>query len=219
MYTEDEMDGSQYRNKLITFLETGKKLHFKRKETVLQTEPSREEGYYWIMSGYVKVCSYTKAGNERIHYIYGPYDLFPIGWTFSRPYMAVSFVAMNDVTLIRKTTDEFNDFIREEPFVMTEIVRMQLNMHDRIYNLNLDNAEERVAHKLLTFAIRFGVRSGEQVVIDIPLTQQELADTVRLSRETIGKILNDLEDKGYIILGRKRILVYNEKLSKMLVDL
>ncbi len=218
-YTAGKMGALQYRNKLIKFLETGKKLHFRRKETVLQTDPSRIEGYYWITKGYVKVCSYTKSGTERIHYIYGPYDLFPIGWTFNRPHMEVSFVAINDVEVTTKTSDEFNEFIRGEPFIMTEIIHLKLSMHDQIYNLNLDSAEERVAHKILTFAFRFGVQSGDQVTIDLPLTQQEFADSVRLSRETTSKILNDFENNGYIIIGRKKMVVYNEKLSTMLADL
>ncbi|MDB5184109.1 MAG: nitric oxide -responding transcriptional regulator NnrR [Candidatus Saccharibacteria bacterium] len=217
------MEETYYRKKFVEFLAGGKKAHFVRKETILRTDVSQLIGYYFIKSGFVKVVSYTSSGNERIHYIYGPTDIFPIGWSFTRPYMTVAFVAMSGVSVLKRTMKEYDDFMRSEPFLITgiipDIINMQLKSNDRIYNLNLDNAEARVAHELLNFAIRFGVQHGEQVTIDFPLTVQELADSVRLSRESTGKILNNLEERGYIILGRRRILVYQDKLSKMLEGL
>lgn len=161
-----------------------------------------------------------KAMNGYIIYtdpdIYGPGELFPLGWLFGRPHQSVSFIAVRNVTLHAKSREDFDVFVAKDPFLLEEVISMQLNMHDRIYNLNLDNTEERVAHCILTLAHRFGVQSGQHVIIEIPLTQQEFADLVRLSRETTGKILNKFESEGYIILGRNRILADVNKLSKIL---
>lgn len=215
-YTIHSMKTSERSDKLHQFLKSGKKISFKRKEVILHGDLQRTMTHYWITKGYVKVISLTRSGTERIHYIYGPNDMFPIGWLFGGSDEWVSFVALGNVSLITKSSKDFSDFISKEPYGMSEITRMQFNMHDRIYNLNLDSPEDRVAHCILSLAQRFGVNSGPHVMIDIPLTQQEFADMVRLSRETAGKVLNEMEDKGYIILGRRRILVYTKKLSEIL---
>jgi len=210
------MDNPEQNKKLKQFLLSGKKIEFKRKETVLSTYTGPEWSSYWIISGYVKVCSYTNNGNERILFIYGPNDLFPIGWSFERSQQYVTFIALNSLSVVAKSFNDFRYYISKEPFLLTEIARMQSNLTDRIYILNVDNAFDRVAHSILTLAHRFGQRNGLHTIINLPLSQQEFADLVRLSRETAGKILNQLEDREYIILGRRHIMVDTDKLEKVL---
>lgn len=203
---------------LLKFFNSGKKMTFKRGETILHMDSPPARECYCILNGYVKVVSYNKAGNERIHYIYGLNDLFPIGWLLCHPYKLVLFIAVCDVLLAIKSTAEFNEYVRKEPFSLSEVINMQLNLQDRIYNLNIDDSERRVAHRLLTLGLSYGVKDGPHIVINIPLTQQEFADTVKLSRETTGTVMISLETKGCIIIGRKRILINSEKLVELLED-
>lgn len=198
------------------FWAPGKLLRFKKKETIILNLEEVVPSYYWIKSGYVKVCSYTKSGSEQIHFIYGPSDIFPVGWLLTGSAQWVCFVAIDNVQIVAKDIKSFHEFIAKKPILFSEIKRMQLNAHDRLYGMNIDSPIERIAHCLMTLAERFGKVDGEYTIINIPLSQQEFADMVKMSRETAGKVLNELEDSGCIILGRKRILIKLPELSKVL---
>lgn len=77
-------------------------------------------------------------------------------------------------------------------------------------NLDLGSAEQPVAYRLITLGYRFGQLdvSGEFYRIRIVITIQELADMIRLSYETTGKVLADFEANGYIAYGRQKVVVY-----------
>ncbi|MDB5186319.1 MAG: hypothetical protein JWL85_842 [Candidatus Saccharibacteria bacterium] len=212
------MDPEQARVKLETVFNSGKEQKFARHRVILLPGEEPEQAY-WISEGFVKVVSYNKNGNERLHYIYGPQEIFPVTSLFGPVMPQISFVALNDVTLRTKSIKDFHDTVDEDAEMLKAIIRQMTTLVERVYSLHLDTAEERVAHGLLTLAGRFGVSSDSHVVLNLPLTQQEFGDTVRLSRETTGRILNRLEEQGHIILGRKHIRIYPDRLQKFMDDL
>jgi len=67
----------------------------------------------------------------------------------------------------------------------------------------------RVAKKLLELADAHGVKTGEGVLIDVRLTQQELASMVGASRESVNKVLGYFTDKNFISTDKHRITIHN----------
>jgi CRP-like cAMP-binding protein len=62
-------------------------------------------------------------------------------------------------------------------------------------------------------AQRFGVHIDGS--IELTITQQELADSVNLTRESISLMLNQLQDAGVVRLHRNKILVYIERANDL----
>jgi CRP-like cAMP-binding protein len=65
----------------------------------------------------------------------------------------------------------------------------------------------RVAKQLLDLSERFGVASDEGVRVVHDLTQEELAQLVGASRETVNKALADFVSRGWIRLGQRSVVV------------
>jgi len=65
----------------------------------------------------------------------------------------------------------------------------------------------RVAKQLLLLAQRFGTREGEAMRVTHDLTQEEIAQLVGASRETVNKALADFAHRGWIRLEGKSVLI------------
>jgi CRP/FNR family transcriptional regulator/CRP/FNR family cyclic AMP-dependent transcriptional regulator len=63
----------------------------------------------------------------------------------------------------------------------------------------------RVAKKLLELAESHGVQKENGVLIDMRLTQQDLAAMVGASRESVNKVLGYFTDKEWITTDRHKI--------------
>jgi len=118
--------------------------------------------------------------------------------------------------LRRRPVTDFFQFIEQEPDVLMAIIDQQLAVFDDLINMHYETAEERVAFRLQTLAKRFARKGTDRVIVSCPITIQELASTVHVSRETTGKILNKLAEQGMVALRRKNILVDTIKLGELL---
>ena len=73
----------------------------------------------------------------------------------------------------------------------------------------------RVAKALLDLADRFGERLGEGLQVHRDLTQEELAQLVGASRETVNKALADFAARGWLRLSAKSVLLIDpDRLAK-----
>ena len=66
----------------------------------------------------------------------------------------------------------------------------------------------RLAKKLLELADTHGVKTDEGILIDVRLTQQELASMVGASRESVNKVLGYFTEKNYISTDKHRITIH-----------
>ena len=73
----------------------------------------------------------------------------------------------------------------------------------------------RVAKNLLQMAGRFGTRDGGVLRVTHDLTQEELAQLVGASRETVNKALADFAHRGWLRLEGKSVLISDsERLAR-----
>jgi CRP/FNR family transcriptional regulator, cyclic AMP receptor protein len=73
----------------------------------------------------------------------------------------------------------------------------------------------RVAKNLLQMAGRFGTRDGGVLRVTHDLTQEELAQLVGASRETVNKALADFASRGWLRLDGKSVIILDpERLAR-----
>jgi len=82
-------------------------------------------------------------------------------------------------------------------------------------NLVFTDVPGRVAKALLDLADRFGEQTAEGLQVHHDLTQEELAQLVGASRETVNKALADFAARGWLTLSAKSVLIIDaERLAK-----
>ena len=82
-----------------------------------------------------------------------------------------------------------------------------VQISDRYRELATERVERRVAHALLRLARQVGTKTDEGVLIDIPLTRQDLGEMTGTTLYTTSRILSEWERQGWIEAGRTRIVL------------
>lgn len=85
--------------------------------------------------------------------------------------------------------------------------RMRAN-YERISDLVFMDVPARLAKTLLNLAVRFGEPVEEGVKVPHDLTQEEMAQLVGSSRETVNKALMDFANRGWIARQGRSIIIY-----------
>ena len=175
--------------------------------------------FNFVLSGYVKRYLIRNDGSLGVQVIYGPNDLFPITLAFSmlfdRPVSESKetyyYEAMTPLTVYSLGKDQFNEAVRKDPQLYRGLLaisgkRLHSTLHG-LENLTLGNAYRRVAHELLYMAQRFGEEQpGGGIKVAIPLTHQDLADILSLTRETVSVNMARLRQKKLLKSGRNVII-------------
>lgn len=85
--------------------------------------------------------------------------------------------------------------------------RMRAN-NERIADLVFSDVPGRLAKTLLSLASRFGKPVEEGLQVPHDLTQEEMAQLVGSSRETVNKALMDFANRGWIARNGRTIIIY-----------
>ena len=105
----------------------------------------------------------------------------------------------------------FDDLVAREPelasaMLCTLVAKLRDADRARI-EFGAEDATTRVAGRLAELAGEYGVPDDGGIRIDLPITQQELAEWVGASREAVAKALHTLRARGLVRTGRREIVV------------
>ncbi|HEX4207174.1 MAG TPA: Crp/Fnr family transcriptional regulator, partial [Ktedonobacteraceae bacterium] len=106
---------------------------------------------------------------------------------------------------------DFHKAIMKNPKIaiqILEVLSKRLRKTDKqVEDLIFLDVYGRVAKKLLELAEEHGIQVENGVMIDVRLTQQELASMVGASRESVNKVMGYFMDKHYISTDKHRITI------------
>jgi CRP/FNR family cyclic AMP-dependent transcriptional regulator len=166
--------------------------------------------FYFIREGFVKVYFINSEGEEYLHIIYGAGEMFPLSWIVNRVRRNVFYETISPAVILRVTHEEFMETTANDPekgFAVMQQVVTQFNIYlDRIDNLEYKYARERLVYRLLFLAGRFGKTIDGYMTIPY-FTQQDLASSINLSRESAVRELNKLKNKGLIDYSSSNIIL------------
>ena len=95
------------------------------------------------------------------------------------------------------------------------LARRLRRTNDALADLIFTDVPGRVAKNLLQMAGRFGTRDGGVLRVTHDLTQEELAQLVGASRETVNKALADFASRGWLRLDGKSVIILDpERLAR-----
>ncbi len=111
----------------------------------------------------------------------------------------------------------FRQWISTYPTIAVEITRQMgermKRVESRVENLVFGDVRSRLAVVLLELAKDFGRDDGETCVIDIGVSQGELATLIGSTRQSVNAAMGTLKDDGILRLsGRKTELLDQERL-------
>jgi CRP-like cAMP-binding protein len=194
----------------------GRRFKLTKSQIVQSTDDRRVFNY--IVTGYIKRYLISNDGSLGVQVIYGPGEIFPITLAFSVLFdQAINespetyyYEAMTDGEIYTINEEDLKASVDADPKLYRDLMaiagkRLHSTLHG-LENLTLKSSYYRVAHELLYIAQRFGEKKAGSVKICIPLTHQDLADILSLTRETVSTCMVQLREKGLISTGRNIIV-------------
>jgi CRP-like cAMP-binding protein len=192
--------------------------------TLPHGEPLFREGdlgdaLHVVTEGKVKICRTAADGRENVIAILGPGDLVGELAIFDSQPRGASAVAVVDCTLASLSANDFRRWLGEHPAVAVDLLRalaIRLRQtNEAMADLVFTDVPGRIAKTLLGLAERFGESGGDGVRVSHDLTQEELAQLVGASRETVNKALADFASRGWIRLdGKAVVLLDTDRLAR-----
>jgi CRP/FNR family cyclic AMP-dependent transcriptional regulator len=174
---------------------------------------------YIIIEGKVKVGRHSPDGRENLLAVMGPADMFGELTVFDPGPRTSTAVAVTDVRLATMDRGALRDWINKRPEIAEQLLRVLARRLRRTNNALADliftDVPGRVAKALLQLARQFGKQENGNLRVTHDLTQEELAQLVGASRETVNKALADFGQRGWLRLEGKSVLILDaDRLSR-----
>lgn len=194
----------QYLQPYITFLPI-------KKNTRFATNMQYPGHLVFSTIGAFAIIKSSLKGREKILYILGADEMlstFPLSTSEHTEYCKA--LIDGEIVLIEQTA--FRNFLLDFPLAALNLITYQEKVQSRlkrqIKNFNLP-IKDRLLARLWKLAYDFGTTSKDSwLTIQIPLSMQTLADFIGSNRETISRLMHELEDEGYLLIQQKYISIH-----------
>lgn len=192
--------------------------------TATRGEAIFEEGeqgdrIYLILDGKVKISRTSQDGRENLLAVLGPGDLFGELSVFDPGPRTATASALADTSFASLSHTQLKPWLGTRPeaaeILLAALARRLRRTNDAMSDLVFTDVPGRVAKALLSLAERFGVAVGDTVQVEHGLTQEELAQLVGASRETVNKALADFANRGWLHIEQRQVtLIDSERLAR-----
>ncbi|MCV7226377.1 Crp/Fnr family transcriptional regulator [Mycolicibacterium komossense] len=194
---------------------------FRRGHTVFVEGQSGDE-LYIIVTGKVKIGRRSHDGRENLLAVLGPSDVFGELSVFDSGPRTSTVTAVTAVSAVTMDRDALRVWMAAHPEIGEQLLRVLArrlrDTNDNLADLIFTDVPGRVAKLLLQLTRRFGVphrgepvgpngADREAIRVEHDLTQEEIAQLVGASRETVNKALSEFAERGWIRLQSKCVLV------------
>ncbi len=203
---------------LLTISDLAKTRYYKTGVHIfMQEDPV--ENVYFLHEGIVKVYKTDINGKEQIVNILQPGNMFPHQGFFRKGTYPAHTIVMEDAVVTNIPIHEFEQFLIQHPNITIKIFRMLgeiiVDLQNRLEEKLLHDTYEQVILLLLRLAKNHGKSfDDDRVLLTTSFTNQELANMIGSTRETINRTLNKLKKKGLVSINDKHYLVLNSNRLK-----
>jgi len=177
---------------------------------------------YLVAMGKVKLVRNTGSGREVLLDILHGGDYFGALMMLDERVHMETAVAQTDCCILQISSADFESILSQYPEVSRralEIVSRRLaESQEIIKQLSSYNAEQRIAAALLRLAGKLGETRGENVLIQLPFSRQDLAAMTGTTTETVSRVMSRFSEERLIKSGRKWVTITKMKQLKQLAE-
>lgn len=168
------------------------------------------EFIYFLQKGRMKITALNEDGQEVLHKIVGPGEMFGDTSTILGIPRTTSAQALETSLLHEVRRRDFESFLRTHPEMSLQLVKsvgLRLKKAEaQLVNVICYDVSRRVREALIDL-IKLEPNGAPDRPIKIRITQQDLANLVGASRQKTWQALKELEDAGVLKLKYGSILV------------
>lgn len=181
------------------------------KGSILFLEGDQGEEFFLIRSGSVKIYRIDDT-KEIILALFRDGDYFGEMAMMQRGFpRSATAETLETSHIYSMTRSDFFRFMEKSPKLCLRLLDVTMERlrkaNEQIYDLTFLGVKSRIAKVMLRLADEHGVPSPHGTIIPIKLTHQQLANMVGAVRESVTKILQELQDEATIRIENKMVLI------------
>ncbi len=174
-----------------------------------QDDPA--ERIFVLKSGRVKLYQLSADGQQVLMHVMTPSMMFAAIAMVEGAAYPVSAEAAEDCKVLYWSQAALLGMIHRYPVLALNALKVLAGhvreFQDRYRELATERVERRVARAVLRLAGQTGVKTDEGVLLNLPLSRQDLAEMTGTTLYTVSRILSSWEEKGLVTAGRERLVI------------
>ena len=184
-------------------------------QIIVHEDDDEGQTFFAIVSGSVNVVVISEQGKTTVLATLKRGDFFGEMAMLDGEPRSASVIAAEECTLLILYRKMFLDILQRYPKITIQmLVQMSKRIRHanrQINTLSLMSVYGRVADVLMQLAKEQGTRVKGMIVVPRRPTHQMIADMVGASRETVSRIMSQLQKKHYIHTDGKKLVILNEE--------
>ncbi|MFF7081251.1 Crp/Fnr family transcriptional regulator [Streptomyces lavendulae] len=188
----------------------GSRVQFPAEQTIFREgQPSRS--VLVIEQGHVKVTQRAADGTEVILAIRGPGEVMGDEGVLMGEDRSATVTTITEVTGVDIAADTLLSFIEKEHLwpVMYKAAVWRRRQSDQQAILARLGVKSRLARWLLELAAEFGQPEGNDCILSVPISQNDLANRIGASRDAVAIALRQLREEGLVSTGRRQLTLHS----------
>lgn len=182
------------------------------KGDIVFAEGNAANTLYFINEGKIKLYKYTKDGKEQILHVLSEGDFFGELDLIKASKYGFNSKAIVNSKICTLTKDEMKDIIMRKPEIGIKVLETVGERLSKVENLATNDVDSRMAYLLIDLIEKYGEPIEKNISIKLPLSREDMANYIGVTRETVSRKLKKLEDEKLIkIVGTKNIIILDEE--------
>ena len=181
------------------------------KDTVVFFENEEGDSFFCIVAGRIKVTILGDDGREVILSVLGRGDFFGEMALLDNEPRSATAIAVEDTELLSLHRNDFQSVLSDNRSIMSALIKILTarlrRANHQISTLALLDVYGRVARVIVDTARDEGKRLKDGRIAFRRATHQEIANRIGTTRETVTRMLKDLERQGLIHIEGKEVVV------------
>jgi CRP-like cAMP-binding protein len=170
--------------------------------TIVFREGEAPAALYLVEEGEIELF-FERRGERRIIQICRPgLTVGDLPVILGLPAYTHSAATRSEARLLRFSTDTIRDLTKVDPTICFRFLRLVSRRLERAEQRLLELSRRSALERMATFLLR---EADEDQSATVKVTHGDLAAALGLSRQTVSRVLRELEDLGLIALGRRQV--------------
>lgn len=206
---------------VTTVLEAARVRHFEAGSAIF-SEGQPASAVFVVLSGSVKLVQLTEDGDAIVFRLLGCGDAFGTVSMLSADPYPVSAFAVTTASALDWPAGVMRHFLEQHPRLAINVLR---SVSERLQALRVqyrqlatEKVGRRIARALLKLADRAGTRVEDGVLLDLPLSREDVAQLTGTTVYTVSRIISRWDALGIVRAGRQQLVIRQQDALTSIAD-
>lgn len=181
------------------------------KHTLVQTPRTTREGLFFVKEGKLRLYKLNEQGKQFTLSILGKGNIYGELHSFALGTKGIYVETIEPSLLCSMSENQFERLMQSQPKLAVKFLNVLSERlkerEEQLEQLALHRLKDRLLHLLFALSAKFGAPEDGYIRIDLPLSHQEMAYMLGVTREAVSGVVNELVKEGRIRTGRMTVAI------------